>query len=479
MNKNIPDIFRQKSKWTDDIKKDTKFCGIGTVNNQIHLQNGQKHEAPSEDRSFAYEFIENEIYAYGLLDGYSGSISVDLAEQCILTDMYFDQLTTLKTKKNDEIIEILKSEFEKTEQTLAANFQEKIVERGTLTINSSELQKGTNEYDNYLKELKKIDNYLNSGCFAFISLLVENRLFLATVGTSHCFLLKYDNDGAYVATFQINHKISNLEEMKRLNDLKADILVSEGACTKTQIFTRCLGDFNSKHFYTENPIFKNCIKPPITSIPGYYNSPEIIDDSSLCMIIYSDGLAQVMNQINLDDEDRDGQIAQRVMEKIIDNQTLNSAAQSVVDEIKREFDDKNDSEYSEREDMTLILRVFHPNIKSKLQDVERKTNTVEDVEASITFTSTLSEVTCEKEDKPLRSSLKRIETGSIKENRVSTITTTSEPQFDEAGNVISYIDLKREFDNLLKNESNKDILQEFENEFDKLENLIIEDVKTN
>ena len=129
--------------------------------------------------------------------------------------------------------------------------------------------------------------------------------------------------------------------------------------------------------------------------------------------------------------------------------------------------------------MTLILRVFHPNIKSKLQDVERKTNTVEDVEASITFTSTLSEVTCEKEDKPLRSSLKRIETGSIKENRVSTITTTSEPQFDEAGNVISYIDLKREFDNLLKNESNKDILQEFENEFDKLENLIIEDVKTN
>lgn len=48
---------------------------------------------------FFDRFIENEVYAYGLLDGYNGTLSVDLAEQCILTDMYFDHLSTLKSIK--------------------------------------------------------------------------------------------------------------------------------------------------------------------------------------------------------------------------------------------------------------------------------------------------------------------------------------------------------------------------------------------
>jgi hypothetical protein len=60
--------------WTDDLKRDTTFFGVGNVNNQIHLANGTKLEAhPYEDRSFAYELIENQIFAYGILDGYNGT----------------------------------------------------------------------------------------------------------------------------------------------------------------------------------------------------------------------------------------------------------------------------------------------------------------------------------------------------------------------------------------------------------------------
>jgi hypothetical protein len=51
-------------------------------------------------------------------------------------------------------------------------------------------------------------------------------------------------------------------------------------------------------------------------------------------------------------------------------QTLNSAAQSVLDEIKRVFDDKFVSTYYEREDLTLIVRVFDPSFKKKLLTVE-------------------------------------------------------------------------------------------------------------
>ena len=39
----------------DDIKKDNKYYGVGTVNNMIHFPNGKKIEEPFEDRSFSYE----------------------------------------------------------------------------------------------------------------------------------------------------------------------------------------------------------------------------------------------------------------------------------------------------------------------------------------------------------------------------------------------------------------------------------------
>lgn len=102
MSKNTPELYRKnvfsKSKWFDDIKKDIIFYGVGTVNNQIHYPNGAKDEKPFEDRSFAYEFKKDLIYAYGLLDGYNGIWAVDLVEQCILTNMYFDHLATLEKK---------------------------------------------------------------------------------------------------------------------------------------------------------------------------------------------------------------------------------------------------------------------------------------------------------------------------------------------------------------------------------------------
>ena len=56
--------------------------------------------------------------------------------------------------------------------------------------------------------------------------------------------------------------------------------------------------------------------------------------------------------------------------KIISEQTLNSAAQSALDEIKRAYDDKYVNTDYEREDLTLIVRVFDTNIKNRLIQIE-------------------------------------------------------------------------------------------------------------
>ncbi len=40
---------------------------------------------------------ENQIYAYGILDGFNNTWIVDLIEQCLLTNMYFDHLPKLES----------------------------------------------------------------------------------------------------------------------------------------------------------------------------------------------------------------------------------------------------------------------------------------------------------------------------------------------------------------------------------------------
>ena len=53
---NSLEALRKVSKWTDDIKRDTRYVGVGSVNNQIQLMNGTKIDPrPNEDRYFAYE----------------------------------------------------------------------------------------------------------------------------------------------------------------------------------------------------------------------------------------------------------------------------------------------------------------------------------------------------------------------------------------------------------------------------------------
>jgi hypothetical protein len=71
----------------------------------------------------------------------------------------------------------------------------------------------------------------------------------------------------------------------------------------------------------------------------------------------------------LDETMIDYVLADEVLAEIMRESTLNSAAQSVIDKIKRDFDDVCSSGYQTelfREDLTLIVRVFDENLRDKL-----------------------------------------------------------------------------------------------------------------
>lgn len=83
---------------------------------------------------------ENKIYAYGIVDGYNGTFAVDLIEQCLLSDLYFDHLNNMETKTDDQVFALLKDEFQKAEQTLRDNQEDLLLTRASKTIFNGEVK---------------------------------------------------------------------------------------------------------------------------------------------------------------------------------------------------------------------------------------------------------------------------------------------------------------------------------------------------
>jgi serine/threonine protein phosphatase PrpC len=141
-------------------------------------------------------------------------------------------------------------------------------------------RRGTREYTEHIKDIKAIDEQIKSGAFAVVSLVVDDRLFVANVGTAHIFLCFYDKKSREksIITLDTQHTLATFSELDRLAKLQANLqcglplpsssatLTKEGdkgfdsvALDSSSIkYTRCLGDFKLKYYYHECPEFEYC-----------------------------------------------------------------------------------------------------------------------------------------------------------------------------------------------------------------------------
>lgn len=109
-----------------------------------------------------------------------------------------------------------------------------------------------------MRELKSLNDELSIGAYAVVSLIVNNRLFVTNLGTSHCFVCVYDkaNREKKVITLETEHSLKNLREIQRLVNMKADVQESNYDSSPTIKHTRCFGDFYSKIYFFENQQFE-------------------------------------------------------------------------------------------------------------------------------------------------------------------------------------------------------------------------------
>ncbi|RNA37902.1 TGF-beta-activated kinase 1 and MAP3K7-binding 1-like isoform X1 [Brachionus plicatilis] len=269
----LENLTKKYSKWTDAIKRDSKYCGIGTVNNRVKIQHGQILEQPCEDRSFSFELKDGEIYAYAVIDGFNGTWVVDFLEQFLLSNLYFDHLSDLSIKSNEEINDLLIKEFFDAERYLSEQSQETLAKRASINIHLANLNKRCPEYAEKIEELKMLNDDLTIGAYAVVSLIVNDRLFVTNLGTSHCFVCVYDksNREKKVITLETEHSLRNLSEIQRLINLKADVKEYDYDSSPSIKHSRCFGDFYSKYFFYENPQFDTVTKNYFYIRTQFYN----------------------------------------------------------------------------------------------------------------------------------------------------------------------------------------------------------------
>jgi hypothetical protein len=227
-----------------------------------------------------------------------------------------------------------------------------------------------------------------------------------------------------------------------------------------------------------------------------------INDTYLFMAMYSDGFVKTLekNETFINDGlPAFAIIANMLMQKIKSEPSLNSAAQSVLDEVKRTHDDKFHSKDFEREDFTLAVRVFDSDIKTKLKEIDNMTNTKRGQSKNydtvkngapkrsqssssnqFQFVETLElnpgdDDEQEEDDEESNDSIRTTTATSVLDQGVTLSRTRNSVKrsdcpvndlIDENGLVKPYVNLK-ELNNILESEENKDLINEF---IEKLEN---------
>ncbi len=119
-----------------------------------------------------------------------------------------------------------------------------------------------------------IDEQIQSGAFAVVSLIVDDRLFVANVGTAHVFICVYDKKSKMkrIVCLETPHTLATFTELERLAKLNANVPLSYSQTktgnkdeeeesvitTMSTNYTRCLGNFKLKYYYDEYPEFEFC-----------------------------------------------------------------------------------------------------------------------------------------------------------------------------------------------------------------------------
>ncbi|ROT67702.1 TGF-beta-activated kinase 1 and MAP3K7-binding protein 1 [Penaeus vannamei] len=361
--------MRNNDTWTDGLPI-CKLSGVGMSANQMYREDGtpcSEHEY--EDRSIHFCLDrENHTYLYGVFDGHDGAKAAYFATQRMPAELSFEQLTGKTTE--EEVKEVFREAFLSVENAFLESIDPRIAERTQLL---DKIPDGMSQFEAAQKfpetfsRLQALDQEIRGGTTAVVALIHAKTLYVGNVGDSRALLCKKDRSGVLkVKQLTADHTTSSHDELQRLESLNLTASKIRGAKLGNHELTRCIGNYFMKGGYTEFDILSSATAEPVIAEPYITFMP--IDESCSFLLLMSDGLYNSYKEAT-GSEQVNKEIAQMVVEQFVEQPTLTSIAQTVVDKVVRLHHDNyltKQRNITTRDDITLIIRNFNFPLRSAL-----------------------------------------------------------------------------------------------------------------
>ncbi|KAG7222510.1 hypothetical protein INR49_004583 [Caranx melampygus] len=357
-------VMQSHQSWTDDLPL-CQMCGVGTAPNCVYSPDGKGTQGhPNEDGHLRLR-SEYGCFLYGVFNGYDGSRVASFASQCLTAELLLGQLTSTHT--DSDIRRILTQAFDAVEKSYFKTIDDALAEKAHLSNYVLPHNENVSFHQNQKvqERLKELEQEVSGGATAVVALILNNKLYIANVGTNRALLCKSSSDGQnQVLQIGRPHSTDNEDELQRLAALGVDSArVRQAGQIAGQSSTRRLGDYRVKFNYNEIDLLSAAKTRPIISEPEIHGS-QSLDGVTGFLLLMSEGLINALESAH-GPEQANQEIVAMVAAELAQQTSLEAVAQSVVERVKRLHHDvyvsgRQRATYCSRhEDMTLLIRTLN------------------------------------------------------------------------------------------------------------------------
>ncbi|MEJ1271496.1 TGF-beta activated kinase 1/MAP3K7 binding protein 1 [Cricetulus griseus] len=358
-----PEGDEQQPSWTDDLPL-CHLSGVGSASNRSYSADGKGTEShPPEDNWLKFR-SENNCFLYGVFNGYDGNRVTNFVAQRLSAELLLGQLNTEHTEA--DVRRVLLQAFDVVERSFLESIDDALAEKASL---QSQLPEGVPQhqlppqYQKILERLKALEREISGGAMAVVAVLLNNKLYVANVGTNRALLCKSTVDGLQVTQLNVDHTTENEDELFRLSQLGLDAgKIKQVGIICGQESTRRIGDYRVKYGYTDIDLLSAAKAKPIIAEPEIHGA-QPLDGVTGFLVLMSEGLYKALEAAHGPGQ-ANQEIAAMIDTEFAKQTSLDAVAQAVVDRVKRIHSDTFASggeraKFCPRhEDMTLLVRNF-------------------------------------------------------------------------------------------------------------------------
>uniref|UniRef100_A0A8C4LPB2 TGF-beta-activated kinase 1 and MAP3K7-binding protein 1 n=1 Tax=Equus asinus asinus TaxID=83772 RepID=A0A8C4LPB2_EQUAS len=355
--------IEQQPSWTDDLPL-CHLSGVGSASNRTYSADGKGTESHPPEDSWLKFRSENNCFLYGVFNGYDGTRVTNFVAQRLSADLLLGQLNAEHTEA--DVRRVLVQAFDVVERSFLESIDDALAEKASL---QSQLPEGVPQhqlppqYQKILERLKTLEREISGGAMAVVAVLLNNKLYVANVGTNRALLCKSTVDGLQVTQLNVDHTTENEDELFRLSQLGLDAgKIKQVGIICGQESTRRIGDYKVKYGYTDIDLLSAAKSKPIIAEPEIHGA-QPLDGVTGFLVLMSEGLYKALEAAHGPGQ-ANQEIAAMIDTEFAKQTSLDSVAQAVVDRVKRIHGDTFASggeraKFCPRhEDMTLLVRNF-------------------------------------------------------------------------------------------------------------------------